>query len=84
MTHRYRIKKYEDGFEPQMLHSCGAIDVKRWFPLAATGYWAEPDAFSYGLITKRSVMPTREDAERAVQRAKLINSDMPIVSEAVT
>jgi hypothetical protein len=51
----------------------------KWFPILANGYWAEPDAFSYGDIHNHPVMSER-DARAAIARAKLINSDQPIMS----
>jgi hypothetical protein len=81
---RYRVRRLPDGsHEPQMLYNCGPKALgRRWFPLLPSGYWAEPDAYSYGVITVRSPLPTREDALRAVERARLINADRPIVAEA--
>jgi hypothetical protein len=71
---QYRVVEVPGGFEPQMLSTMGAVDGERWFPLNAEGYWLEPDAFSYGVITKHSIM-TREEAERAVTRARAINGE---------
>jgi hypothetical protein len=73
----YRIEEITGGFEPQMRYMAGATGEVCWFPLLSTGYWAEPDAYSYGNIMIRSPMHTREDAERAIERAKAINACSP-------
>jgi hypothetical protein len=79
---KYRIKVYQTGFEPQMLSNCGAIEGQKWFPLLATGFWADPGAYSYGIIRFRSILPTRVDAECAIERAKLINAGKTILGLA--
>jgi hypothetical protein len=77
----YRIARRDGGFEPQVLYRpgvstfCGPKGV--WFPLNSKGYWLEPDAFSYGLVTKHAPLPNREDAKRAIERAKAINGNTP-------
>ncbi len=84
--HKYRIVRRDGGHEPQMLSTTGSAaftgpkDV--WFPLNSQGYWLEPDAFNYGLVTKHAPLPTRHEAERAILRAKAINDDQPIICGA--
>ena len=70
---RYRIKRRFGGFEPQCSYTAGMVDGVFWFPLNAEGYWLEPDAFSYGKITKHISLP-KEDAKRAILRAQAINA----------
>jgi hypothetical protein len=78
----YRIVEAEGGFEPQMSYVPGMFSPERlvWFPLLANGCWAEPKAYNAGNPTKRSILPKRSDAEAAIERAKLINSDRPLIS----
>lgn len=78
----FRIVEAADGFEPQMLHTSARGPERVWYPLLATGYWAEPEAYSYGVVTKRNPLPTRADAERAIERAKSVNAERPIVAPA--
>ncbi len=69
---QYRIKRRFGGWEPQCSYTAGAVDGVFWFPLNAEGYWLEPNAFDYGKITKHIAMP-KEDAKRAILRARAIN-----------
>ena len=70
----YRICKYfAFGYEPQMKSTMGAKDGTEWFPLNEAGYWLEPEAFNHGHITRHLVFVKREDAERAIIRARSIN-----------
>ena len=71
-TYQYRVIEKHGEFEPQMLYNCGATPGLKWFPLDAEGYWADPSAFDFGLITIDSLM-SREQAERAIDLAKEIN-----------
>lgn len=70
----YRVEERDGGFEPQILSTAGKVDGEFWYPLNQNGYWLEPDAFSEGKITKRSIM-TCDEAERAVLRARAINNE---------
>ena len=69
---QYRIEAVEGGFEAQHLYNCGVTEGDRWFPLNAQGYWSDPDAYSYGVIRKRDVHPTREIAALAIARSRAI------------
>jgi hypothetical protein len=84
---QYRIVERGSGWEPQMLYRPGSSKFTGpkgvWFPLNSQGYWLEPDAFDYGDVTKHAPLPTREEAERAIERAKLINSDNAILRSAL-
>lgn len=75
----YRIVETEDGFEPQMRYTAGAVNGEFWFPLNSLGYWLEPEAFSHGNPKLRNHMPSREEAARALERARIINADEPII-----
>lgn len=72
----YRIEAVADGYEAQMLYQCGAREEFVWFPLNAAGYWSDPDAFSFGLITRRDMFPTQVEAAAAIRNAKAINGDV--------
>lgn len=74
-TNSYRIEAVEGGYEAQMLYQCGAVNREEWFPLNAAGYWSDPDAFSFGLISKRGVFETQTSAAAAIRAAKAINGD---------
>ena len=74
---QYRIEPVTDGFEAQMLYPCGAVEGEKWFPLNPDGYWSDPDAFSFGLISNRHVFETREAAARAIFKARAINGIPP-------
>lgn len=78
----YRIAEIDGGFEPQMLYHAPMKGEDVWFPLNAQGYWLEPDAYSYGNVQKHAPLPTRFDAEQAVARAKLLNSDQKPIRQA--
>jgi len=69
---RYRVAKVRGGYEPQMLYTTGTLNVALWFPLTKDGAWLEPEAFSYGTITKRNPM-SEQAAIRSVASARLIN-----------
>ena len=60
------------GWEPQMQYTMGMVDGVQWFPLNKDGYWLEPDAFSYGKITKHNYFKLAE-AKRICLRASAIN-----------
>lgn len=71
----YRIEELFGGFEPQM-----ELDTRppgpRWYALTAKGYMADPDIYDAGSTGEsfvRVILPTKEMAERAVLRAKMIN-----------
>lgn len=72
-TYAYRIEAVHGGYEAQMLYQCGATPHEVWFPLNQNGYWSDPDAFSFGLISKRHVFATRAEAAAAIRNAKAIN-----------
>lgn len=69
---QYRIVWRWFGFEPQMSYNAGMVSGLLWYPLNSEGYWLEPEAFSWGKITKRARMSLR-DARRAILRARAIN-----------
>ena len=71
--YHYRIEPVHGGYEAQMLCQPGAAPGERWFPLNAAGYWSDPEAYSFGLISKRDVFATREEAASAIARARAIN-----------
>jgi hypothetical protein len=73
MSDQYRIEPVRGGFEAQMLCGCGAGADEKWFPLNPDGYWSDPEAYSFGLISNRHVFATREEAARAIARARAIN-----------
>ncbi len=66
-----RIKRRLTGYEPQQAYNDGR-GAMHWFPLTEEGYWLEPDAFSFGKITKHIAM-SKDAAKRAVLRARAIN-----------
>ena len=74
---QYRVVPVQGGYEAQMLYNCGAAAGDRWFPLNAEGYWSDPDAFSFGIISKRDLHPTREAAIQAIAKARAINGSVP-------
>jgi hypothetical protein len=79
MNAEYRITETDGGFEPQMLYTAGMGDGQFWTPLLPTGYWAEPSSFSLGRVAARYPLPTKEEAEIAIERAIRINTDRPIL-----
>ncbi|QDZ07434.1 hypothetical protein FPZ24_08045 [Sphingomonas panacisoli] len=70
----YRVQPVEGGYQPEMRWTCknGAL----WVPLQADGFWADPDAYSTGEVTVKSVM-TLDDARRAVWLAQKENVGTP-------
>lgn len=68
----YRVYEENGMFEPQ--HYYATRTVWQWLPLTEGGYWADPESYSTGEITKRSWM-TKDAAERAILRAKSINEE---------
>lgn len=61
-----------------MLYPVGARrGIVEWFPLNENGYWSDPEAYSFGLISKRHVFSTRKDAALAIARARAINEARP-------
>lgn len=70
--HQYRLRRRLRGWEPQCSYTAGAVDGVFWFPLNENGYWLEPEAFSFGKITKHIALP-KELAKRALLRARAIN-----------
>ena len=68
----FRIVRRLGGFEPQCSYTAGAVDGVYWYPLNSDGFWLEPEAFSYGKITKHISLP-KDDAKRAILRARAIN-----------
>lgn len=71
----YRIDPAHGGYEAQMLYPCGAVPRDEWFPLNADGYWSDPDAYSFGLISKRNVFATQAEAAAAIRNARAINGE---------
>lgn len=73
-SYRYRLKwRWVLRFEPQMQFTAGATGQTFWTPLLITGYWAEPDSYSFGIVKGRHPL-TFKEARLAIRRAKLINS----------
>lgn len=74
--YKFRVVKIwrgaDKGYEPQMLTNSG-MRGDFWTPLSRTGYWAEPDSFSYATVKARHALPTFEEALAAIQRAVAIN-----------
>lgn len=69
----YRIEAVAGGYEAQMLYQCGMREREEWFPLNPDGFWSDPDAFSFGLISKRHVFATQAEAAAAIRNAEAIN-----------
>ena len=70
----YRIEETMGGYEPQM--RLEVRGVERGYALTPKGYMADPDVYDPGSTGEsciRAIMPTKEMAERAILRAKLIN-----------
>ena len=78
---QYRIVNNGNGFEAQMKYMVGMNSTKeyRWFPLNEFGYWLEPDAFSFGKLTKHQTFPTLEEARRVVLKARVVNEPLRLV-----
>lgn len=70
----YRVVRRVGGFEPQFSYTAGMEAGLFWYPLNKEGYWHEPDAFTKGDPTKRSVM-SRAEADRAILRARAVNEE---------
>jgi hypothetical protein len=71
----YRIRPVLfKGWEPQMRFCAGMRRVEFWTPLNVSGYWAEPQSFSWGETTGRRYPLSLRDARLAIERAKRINS----------
>ena len=68
----YRVVRRLGGFEPQCSYTAGMVDGIFWYPLNPDGFWLEPDAFSYGNVTKHISLP-KDDANRAILRARALN-----------
>lgn len=77
----YRVVKYGKGYEASMWVRSG-IGGHFWTPLLATGYWAEPESFSTGVVRGLYLLDTNEEAERAIERARLLNKQERILSIA--
>jgi hypothetical protein len=73
-TRQYRMVRCWGGYEPQISYSAGMVKGLFWYPLNREGYWLEPDAFTHGNPTRRSVM-SKDDAKRAVLRSRAINQE---------
>ena len=71
----YRIEEHPYGFEPQMLCRAPMADQDIWQPLNEKGYWADPDAYSYGKPRWRLIFRERTEAERAIALAMAINGE---------
>lgn len=70
--YKYRVVIRFFGFEPQMKCNSG-VSADFWTPLLVTGYWAEPESFSFGVVNGK--YPIRFfDSLMAIKRAKRINS----------
>lgn len=68
----YRVVEKNGQFEPQMEMERDSATF--WTPLKADGYWANPESYSFGNVTKVSLM-TEQEAIRAVALAKEINGE---------
>jgi len=74
----YRIREVFGGFVPEMQYICRTgprTSEPMWVPLNRQGYWADPDAYSYGVIEETHVFSDRAIADRAVLRARAINGE---------
>lgn len=78
------IVPIDGGFEPRMLTTSGDSGSQFWTPLLASGYWAEPASFTSGKVAGTYPLPTNAEAEAAIERAKLINQDRPLISSIVS
>ncbi|OIO61487.1 MAG: hypothetical protein COX57_08100 [Alphaproteobacteria bacterium CG_4_10_14_0_2_um_filter_63_37] len=86
---QYGFKVFEsgEGFEPQMFSptfpSTLAGPVRyMWVPLAPSGYFLDPDICGTGEINRRGFLPSMEEAEAAIARARRI-ADGLLVLEVV-
>ena len=71
-TDVYRIEAVAGGFEAQMMYQCGAARHEEWFPLNPSGYWSDPDGYSFGLISKRHTFKSETEAAAAIRNAKTV------------
>lgn len=75
----FQVVPVDGGFEPQMRYHAGLTGLQFWMPLTSTGYWAEPGAFATGEVEGSYPLPEAE-AEKAVERAKQIIEDKPLLA----
>ena len=75
MPIRYQVIESHGGFEAQMLYIAPMLKKEIWQPLNEKGFWADPDAYSYGNPRWRVVFATRQDAERAITLAMAVNGE---------
>jgi hypothetical protein len=78
----YRVVRVRGGFEPQQSYSAGWDGHRFWTPLAVTGYWADPDSFNFGKVTKRPAPVSRAEATQAIGRAKSLNTNGSVLAAA--
>lgn len=67
----YRISRDAHGHHPEMLYWTKNAG-EQWVPLNREGYWADPEAYSTGVVTKRPSM-TEQEAQTAIWRARKAN-----------
>lgn len=73
----YRVVDVDGCFEPQMKYLVRGLE--HWYALLPNGYIADPDVWSVsasgktGASTVRSTMPTRAEADAAINKAMRIN-----------
>jgi hypothetical protein len=68
----YRVTKTGRTFRPEMLFVTKDHPDGQWLPLNREGFWADPEAYNTGVVTKWVSM-RKAEAERAVWRAMKIN-----------
>lgn len=67
----YRVRSLGEGaFQAEMLYQCK--DGPLWIPLKQDGYWADPEAYSTGVVTVQYPL-SRVAAKRAMFNAMEIN-----------
>lgn len=74
-TNQYRIKRRWLGYEPQMQYCSARGPSKVWFPINENGYWLEPDAYNYGIVTMHLVFKNKKDADAVILKAKSANQE---------
>ena len=79
----YRIIRYGNGYEAAIWTQSGGGGWF-WTPLLVTGYWAEPESFSTGTVKGLHLLDTFGEAEKAIERAKLINETGGVLNIADT
>ena len=71
----YRIIEDNGWFEPQIKYTSAKGAEEVWYSLNDAGYFLEPDAYNYGVVTKRLLFKERAFAESIVNRAKSVNQE---------